>query len=425
MLTKILLRLAIICGVLLFSIATYVAINSFDIDPPDDSHLLIESPTFEDGENLYPMLAEFEELAPSDDHPERDLIDRVLEEYYDKVTPQPSEEDIARVLELYEPAFTHIDKIAEAYRAGRPCRYTGEHSPEAMFPPISALVKSQQVLAIQVQAYAKHPNTEALIRTVENWTAFLDASSQAQYTLVDALVSYANYQLLFDSINEILKDNNLSSQALENILKQVEQTQLNFRGMLKQHLSGEYMFFLGALKMLETELENEGIGSWFSSKTLYNMSYAYQPNRTRKSYVSFIDDCIEVLHTRPLILPEEKDFEKSSKWSLITRPNGIGRMLIEMLTFPASGCIQKAGEMEFRYGATKTLLALKLYKLEHGALPDSLEALVPQYLEAIPLDPFTAEPIAYESSGATPALLCEALEDDDNPDLPLRIEILF
>jgi hypothetical protein len=33
-------------------------------------------------------------------------------------------------------------------------------------------------------------------------------------------------------------------------------------------------------------------------------------------------------------------------------------------------------------------LALRLYRLEHGAYPESLEALAPRYLATVPADPF-------------------------------------
>jgi hypothetical protein len=40
-------------------------------------------------------------------------------------------------------------------------------------------------------------------------------------------------------------------------------------------------------------------------------------------------------------------------------------------------------------------VALAAYRTEHGALPETLAALVPDYLSAVPLDPFTAHPLQY------------------------------
>ncbi len=50
---------------------------------------------------------------------------------------------------------------------------------------------------------------------------------------------------------------------------------------------------------------------------------------------------------------------------------------------------------------TTTALALKRYKLAHGAFPESLDALVPKYLTTIPLDPSDGKALRYrlESDG--------------------------
>ncbi|HUJ11013.1 MAG TPA: hypothetical protein VL171_13395 [Verrucomicrobiae bacterium] len=41
-------------------------------------------------------------------------------------------------------------------------------------------------------------------------------------------------------------------------------------------------------------------------------------------------------------------------------------------------------------------LAVEAYKLRHDKLPDTLTEFVPAYLIAIPLDPFTGQPLRYK-----------------------------
>jgi hypothetical protein len=45
------------------------------------------------------------------------------------------------------------------------------------------------------------------------------------------------------------------------------------------------------------------------------------------------------------------------------------------------------------------LTACRRYRLANGEWPESLEALVPQYLSAVPTDPLAAQPLAYERDG--------------------------
>lgn len=46
-------------------------------------------------------------------------------------------------------------------------------------------------------------------------------------------------------------------------------------------------------------------------------------------------------------------------------------------------------------------LALRLYRAEHGSFPAQLSALVPRYLDALPLDPFNGQPLIYRLQGAS------------------------
>lgn len=46
-----------------------------------------------------------------------------------------------------------------------------------------------------------------------------------------------------------------------------------------------------------------------------------------------------------------------------------------------------------------TALALKLYRVEHGAYPDMLKQLVPEYLDKVPLCPFSGKPLKYKLDG--------------------------
>jgi hypothetical protein len=46
-------------------------------------------------------------------------------------------------------------------------------------------------------------------------------------------------------------------------------------------------------------------------------------------------------------------------------------------------------------------LALRAYELDHDRLPDALVELVPDYLPAVPLDPFSDAPIRFRRPGKT------------------------
>ena len=52
-------------------------------------------------------------------------------------------------------------------------------------------------------------------------------------------------------------------------------------------------------------------------------------------------------------------------------------------------------EIEARMSNARFALALKIYKSKHGKYPDSLNALIPDILESLPLDPFSGKDFIY------------------------------
>ncbi len=56
----------------------------------------------------------------------------------------------------------------------------------------------------------------------------------------------------------------------------------------------------------------------------------------------------------------------------------------------------KEATLEAMMLATRTGLACRIYKNTHGVFPENLAALVPDILDAVPVDPFTGNPLVYK-----------------------------
>ena len=62
-------------------------------------------------------------------------------------------------------------------------------------------------------------------------------------------------------------------------------------------------------------------------------------------------------------------------------------------------------------------LALRAYELDHGALPQSLSQLVPDYLPTVPIDPFSDKPFHCELTNMASGYTIRSFgpdRDDDN-----------
>jgi len=92
--------------------------------------------------------------------------------------------------------------------------------------------------------------------------------------------------------------------------------------------------------------------------------------------------------------------------------NIIGRMLYAMLTPDLSGAITFKCQENVEVGATRVLLAMKAFQLEKGRLPQTLDELVPEYLDAVPLDDFDGKPLRYNREKKVVYSVGEDLKDD-------------
>lgn len=82
-------------------------------------------------------------------------------------------------------------------------------------------------------------------------------------------------------------------------------------------------------------------------------------------------------------------------WRVWNPDNLFGRILLAGSLMPASYLLRLRLRELAQISATETVLALRLYFMEHGALPAKLDELVPAYLPSVPIDHYDRAPIRY------------------------------
>jgi hypothetical protein len=75
--------------------------------------------------------------------------------------------------------------------------------------------------------------------------------------------------------------------------------------------------------------------------------------------------------------------------------NAVGGILYKMTEPALDGLARAKSKEDVSVTATQLLLALKIYKMRHGKLPDSLAELVPDFFPTVPLDDFDGKPFRY------------------------------
>jgi hypothetical protein len=110
------------------------------------------------------------------------------------------------------------------------------------------------------------------------------------------------------------------------------------------------------------------------------------------------------------------DLRRPSIVSMFSSGNWTGQILFYM-TMPAvihSLAVKSKNDTQLQ--ATRTILALRAYQLTHGNLPSDLNALVPEFLDAVPIDDFDGQPLRYSPDRKIVYSVGQNLKDDGGND---------
>ncbi len=120
--------------------------------------------------------------------------------------------------------------------------------------------------------------------------------------------------------------------------------------------------------------------------------YAFKPNRTKALYIKEMQEAITISENY-FSREEWKAFETRQEQAMpITRnllvPNITGKVLAQTLTPAYSTIVEKITFLKTRTAFAEIVIAAERMRLRTGKNPGGLAELVPDYLPAVPLDPF-------------------------------------
>jgi len=102
--------------------------------------------------------------------------------------------------------------------------------------------------------------------------------------------------------------------------------------------------------------------------------------------------------------------------SLLLSGNPIGEIYYSMMMPALAGNLGKKSKIDVQLRATQTILALRAYQLTHGKLPENLDALVPEFLDRVPVDAYNGQPLHYSAEKKIVYSVGRNLKDDGGDD---------
>jgi hypothetical protein len=122
----------------------------------------------------------------------------------------------------------------------------------------------------------------------------------------------------------------------------------------------------------------------------YRRSLSLEAEFARSMQRNSFKTCAE-LEPPMEFVPEDQD----ERLRMVFSPNSVGKILLAIYTPDFRRFQLRRCETDTVLAATRAVLALEAYRRERGALPQSLEELVPTYLSEVPQDGFDGNPLRY------------------------------
>jgi hypothetical protein len=353
----------------------FVLVSSIDDAPPDDARLLLEEDPVPREQDGFEILLDAIESTDWPERPEEPQGEAWLEEH---LSGDPTADGRAgELLERNRKALTRLDHAIDAphFRARM-------SSAEASGPttPLRRLFQLGNLVALRSEYQLVNGDEEGaflgLLRYLELGRRFQRSGEMLDYLIGGACELLAVEQILrlssfsaagnLDDVARQLGEHAWEPEAMENTLKR------------------EYGFVTARL-----EQDFGESGNWMDVVIL---RYTHQPHRTRQLFAKSYGAAIHELREDCSAAPRAQE---PSKWWYLG-PNFGGRILHGISVGPLPKFISARCGDQMRNGLTRLALALRAYRVDKGRLPENLEALLPEYVPAIPLD-LDGQPFRYSA----------------------------
>lgn len=134
-------------------------------------------------------------------------------------------------------------------------------------------------------------------------------------------------------------------------------------------------------------------------------SFQFKKNRTTLLFADFYRH--EILQTEKRRINyigydfEQVERDSKKRWRLFFQRNQVGHGLFLVGAPFFSFLTNQAEFVKASHQLLRTRVAMERYKLHHGIWPHDLNALMPEYIDDVPLDPIDGKPIRYNLDNST------------------------
>jgi len=261
---------------------------------------------------------------------------------------------------------------------------------EALMPYLAEIRDLARLLSLDALWYAEENDAEAAVKST--LAVFGLAGSLADEPLITSqLVRFASEEIGVSSIEAVINRAELGDGQLAQLSRAVAQNQ--DRDSLLRALVGERAVMLECMERPADALLRPLSGRPVALSSLLMILYE-GVGLSRRGAVIYVDLVEEVL--KALSLPEHRRVPavKAVEAKLAEIPKVY--WTVHMVTPAYSRIVEVGLRNTAHLRVARTALAVERYRLAEGKLPEGLTALAPDYLDAVPKDPFDGQDLRFK-----------------------------
>lgn len=294
--------------------------------------------------------------------------------------------------------------LHEATRRTR-CRYPVDLAAghNAKLPHLTKIKTCVQLLKEATAAHAAQGRMDLVAQDVTDALG-LAASLEQEPILISQLVRVAMLKITVHALAQALERKTLSEPQLAEIQSALQRAELAgvegfTRCLIAERCTGISLFQLSPEKLTQFFAQVAEASQEASLKRETLDLTDYKPRPTYAADFAFYLDQME-----SLIACSKSPFVFSclltNAWKAQVETATLKGNIVSGRLLPSlSKAMERSATAVAELRAAQTGLAVERYRLGNGQrLPDSLPQLVPQYLVAVPADPFDGEPLRYKRS---------------------------
>ena len=350
------------------------------------------------GDRVYPYNKPEPKAAPAI----KELSDLISTNYpaLDTSTwPTVHREALPRLIQAPEMAKLFAVLREASQKPGYNSNLKYEDGPGMLLPHLGIIRKMVRFLNIKAELAAQNGNTEEAWATILEGLKLADLLKQ-EPVLITQLVRIACDKIMIDCLERMADKTDIPADQARDLIAELAQHTDSAPWI--QAMDGERVgiglwcfqtlwrsSFRDFNPLLSTEMN---IPRWLG----WGLKYPYAPI-LKKDFTVYLK-----------LISQVQDYYKAPYWetakTIRNHPTNqqippyclLTRMIFPSLDF----VVTRKAEYDATIEVARVGLGLKLFKQKNGAYPDTLDKLAPEFLENIPVDPFTGQTLIYRKADA-------------------------